>query len=182
MLGNGFISANKSTILQTLRHESVVLVPGGAAEALHAHAGVFKLYLTKRKGFCRLALEASSPLVPCIAFGENEAFSTYYPQAPPKVDAAVVSSSSSTKPQQQVSLSNIIWKIQQRLVKVLTFSTPILLSPIPRPHPIHVVVGAPVSPHGTVDELHERYVQAVRSLYEQHQNQYGFQNVPLEII
>lgn len=77
MLAVGFISANKATLKSTLESgKSIVLVAGGAAEALKAEPDTMKLYLQKRKGFVRLALETSKPLIPCIGFGENEIFHT----------------------------------------------------------------------------------------------------------
>ena len=79
LLISGFISANKSTLTSKLqKHESIVLVPGGAAEALHAHHTNFKCYIKDRQGFVRLALETGALPVPVLGFGENEAFQTYY--------------------------------------------------------------------------------------------------------
>ena len=76
MLALGFCSANKPTLVGRLvdEQESLVLVPGGAAEALHAHPGIMKLVLKHRRGFVKLAMETKAQLVPCLGFGENELF------------------------------------------------------------------------------------------------------------
>ena len=47
---------------------------GGAKESLEAHPGLMKLYLAKRKGFVKVALENGATLVPVFGFGENELF------------------------------------------------------------------------------------------------------------
>lgn len=53
---------------------AVVIVPGGAAEALHARPGNFTLVLKNRKGFVRLALQHGADLVPAYSFGENDLY------------------------------------------------------------------------------------------------------------
>lgn len=51
---------------------AIGIVPGGAAEALHAFPGVNRLVLAKRKGFIRLAIKHGAHLVPVYNFGEND--------------------------------------------------------------------------------------------------------------
>lgn len=51
-----------------------MIVIGGAHESLNAHKHEYKLTLKKRTGFCRIALETGSHLVPVFAFGENALF------------------------------------------------------------------------------------------------------------
>ncbi|CAL6329912.1 unnamed protein product [Bathycoccus prasinos] len=53
---------------------AVVIVVGGANEAMDAHPGTAILTLAKRKGFVRLALKTGATLVPVFAFGENDIF------------------------------------------------------------------------------------------------------------
>ena len=73
----GFIVASKRNIIQRLKSgKSVMLVPGGASEALHAHPGCFDLYLSNRKGFIKVAMETGCCIVPCLGFGENSIFDT----------------------------------------------------------------------------------------------------------
>ena len=54
---------------------SVVLVPGGIKECMAMKHGQETLYLRKRLGFVRLALESGASLVPAFAFGQSEAYS-----------------------------------------------------------------------------------------------------------
>lgn len=162
MLALGYISANKETLVHTLRDSSVVLVPGGAAEALHAHRSNFRLHILHRRGFVRLAMETNAVPIPCLGFGENEAFETYY------------------NPEATYS-SLLYW--QQKLYKLMSFSLPILTSIVPNRRPIHVVVGEPVEFKGkTVEECHKEYLDAVRRLYNEHKAKYGYDDIELELV
>ena len=72
----GLISASAASIASVLsRGGCVVLVPGGAAEAMLSQPGdVYTLFLRKRRGYARLALEHGASLVPVFSFGENELY------------------------------------------------------------------------------------------------------------
>lgn len=54
----------------------LVIAPGGATEALLCHPHVHAIYLTRRKGFVRLAMQTGVPLLPVYTFGEMDAFHT----------------------------------------------------------------------------------------------------------
>lgn len=164
ILAAGFISADKTALRTKLAQgDSVVLLVGGAAEALYAQPGRFTLYLQKRKGFIKLALETGAAIVPCLGFGENDAFDTYVPDA------------GQDKRLMQMLLSICKW---------LRFSTPLLKSPLPRRKPIHVVVGAPVKfdRDSSVEDCHAQYVAALTKLYNEHKAKYGHEHIPLEIL
>jgi hypothetical protein len=166
MLSLGFCSANKSTIKLRSETESVVLIPGGAAEALHAHRGIMKLYLKNRKGFVGLALETNTKLIPVLGFGENDIFGTLYsyPGLTGAPSGSNKSASSSPSPVEQTSL---IWKLKQRFMRTMSFSLPILTSMIPKRTSLCVVVGAPVKFSSTnVDECHAEYLENLRRLYD----------------
>ncbi|XP_058457667.1 2-acylglycerol O-acyltransferase 2-A-like isoform X3 [Malaya genurostris] len=53
---------------------AVVIIVGGAAESLNCRPNDYRLVLKKRKGFCRIALQTGSPIVPVINFGELDLF------------------------------------------------------------------------------------------------------------
>jgi Diacylglycerol acyltransferase len=146
------------------KKESIILVPGGAAESLHAHPGIFKLHLRRRQGFVRLALETGASPIPCLGFGENEAFDTLY-------FAEVEKAGSS------------LWQAQQRLQKLLTVAMPVITWPVPNRRPIHVVVGEPVRfTSDNVERCHEQYVGALQKLYDDNKGKYGYHDVPLQIV
>jgi len=82
LLALGYIGASKATLTKKLTQGvSVVMVPGGAVEALHAHGSIFRLHICDRKGFVKLCMETGAAAVPCLGFGENHAFETYCPTA-----------------------------------------------------------------------------------------------------
>uniref|UniRef100_A0A5F4VZH5 Acyltransferase n=1 Tax=Callithrix jacchus TaxID=9483 RepID=A0A5F4VZH5_CALJA len=54
--------------------QAVVIMVGGAHEALYSVPGKHCLTLRKRKGFVRLALRHGASLVPVYSFGENDIF------------------------------------------------------------------------------------------------------------
>lgn len=170
MLLLGIISANKKTLVTKLskEKESIVLVPGGAAEALHAHKDNFRLHIRQRKGFIRLALETGAKPIPCLGFGENSSFDT--------ADCGADS-----------ILSSFLVRIQ----KLLSFSTPIILQPIPRRRSIDVLVGKPVrfpkraenmSESDYVDICHSLYLKELKKLYDNNKEVYGSESVSIEFL
>ena len=54
--------------------KAILIVPGGAREALEAKEGTMQLTLNKRKGFVKVALTHGASLVPVLGFGENDIF------------------------------------------------------------------------------------------------------------
>ena len=194
----GFCSANKQTMKHRLNDgESLILVPGGAAEALHAHTGIMKLYIKNRKGFVKLAIETDSKLIPVIGFGENDIFHTLYAHNSSRDDDDnnnndnCYGRSSSTSPMSKTGrglshVKSMIWELQQQFLKVMSFSLPILTNLIPNRVPVNVVVGAPVifknSSLNNIDQCHEEYLAALTKLYDQHKSKYGYDHVELEII
>ena len=51
---------------------AIIIVVGGAHEALDARPGSYRLTLLDRKGFVRKAMQHGADLVPVFSFGENE--------------------------------------------------------------------------------------------------------------
>ncbi|XP_075425791.1 diacylglycerol O-acyltransferase 2-like isoform X2 [Ascaphus truei] len=76
LMAAGMCSVNHSSIDYLLSRQGpgnvVVIVVGGAAEALNCTRGRHTLTLKNRKGFIKKALVHGSPLVPVYSFGENE--------------------------------------------------------------------------------------------------------------
>lgn len=78
-LGLGCISADRESIEYALKANNgignaVIIVVGGAEEALDAHSDSYDLCLKRRKGFVRLAIKHGASLVPVYHFGENSIF------------------------------------------------------------------------------------------------------------
>jgi hypothetical protein len=167
VLLQGFISANRKTLLKTLQEQSVVLVPGGAKEALYAHPGTLKLVLKDRMGFIKLAMDSNVSVIPCIGFGENEIFDTL-----------------SMAAELDHKDEKLLWRIQHTVKDFLSFSTPILKHPIPYRTQVTVVVGEPLKLHESksVEENHALYLQHLSNVYERNKSKYGYDKVKLEFI
>jgi Diacylglycerol acyltransferase len=155
MVALGYIHSRRGTLERILsqQKESVVIVPGGAPEALYTQSGTFRCVL--KTAPLRLAHATGATIVPCLGFGENDAFAVYTP-------------------------GHRVQQVQQWLCRVLSFSTPILQSPFPQRRPIHVVVGAPLLPK--TDDGGNAYRAAVDQLYNEHKGRYGHADIPLEWI
>lgn len=168
----GFVHARKSTLEHILRdrRESIVLVPGGAMEALYTQSNTFRCLL--KTAPIRLALSTDATIVPCIGFGENNAFSV------------LAFPSDST-----------LFLIQKFICKQFSFSTPVLLSPFAQRCPINVVIGEPIDFARIIDPSSEsliteavitkcqtHYTSAVEKLYNIHKDRFGHSNIPLEWI
>ncbi|KAI9099844.1 diacylglycerol acyltransferase-domain-containing protein [Phlyctochytrium arcticum] len=138
----------------------VMVVLGGADEALLAYPGTNDIILEKRKGFVKLAIQTGAHLVPVFTFGESD---IYY----------------------QISDQNFpsIRRIQDRLAKLCTFTLPIVWGRflmMPRRVKLVSVVGAPIKvfrqEHPTreyVAEIHRRYVNELVALYHAHKDLYA---------
>jgi len=155
---------------------SIVLVPGGAREALDAHPGdLTTLTLATRMGFVKVALENGASLVPVFSFGENDV----YKQVPnPK--------GSRTR------------SLQDRMQQWFGFSMPAFFGRgifnysfgfIPFRVPVNVVVGTPLDlpklAHPSKEEIskwHGLYVQSLQRLFEDNKGKYIANKVEAKLV
>ncbi|TKR57490.1 hypothetical protein L596_030746 [Steinernema carpocapsae] len=166
----GGISSSKESITYQLNRDkggrAVVIVLGGAEEALDAHPHSFVLTLKHRMGFAKLALETGAHLVPIYSFGENDVYN-------------------------QISNERGSWvrEIQERIKHIIGFS-PVLFNGrgifnysfglLPYRKPINIVFGAPIPvkkvekpTREQVQELHDQYCDALTKLFDNHKANYG---------
>jgi 2-acylglycerol O-acyltransferase 2 len=178
-LGAIGVSANAlKYVLSKGPGNAVVVVPGGAAEALDARPGTHSLTLKKRQGFFRIALEHGASLVPIYSFGEND----LYEQA---------SNDEGT----------FVRKVQNVFLKYAGFATPffsgaggagvaIPMNPIPARVPIITVIGDPIkcpkieSPtQADIDKVRILYVKKLQEIFKQFADRYAPQrSSDLEIL
>ncbi|XP_049727648.1 diacylglycerol O-acyltransferase 2-like protein 6 [Elephas maximus indicus] len=150
---------------------AVIIVVGGATEALLCRPGASTIYLKQRKGFVKLALKTGAHLVPSYSLGENDVHN-------------------------QETFPEGTWirffqkRFQDIFKKILglnfcTFHGRGLTRGswgfLPFNRPITTVVGEPMpipkvqNPNKeTVDKYHALYISALRKLFDQHKVQYGF--------
>merc|ERR1712166_725796 len=69
------IDASKSVAKRALESGvSLAVIPGGEAEQMRTQTGVEDVYITKRVGFVKLAMQHEAALVPCYAFGTTDLY------------------------------------------------------------------------------------------------------------
>uniref|UniRef100_T1IZR7 diacylglycerol O-acyltransferase n=1 Tax=Strigamia maritima TaxID=126957 RepID=T1IZR7_STRMM len=180
IMSTGSCAVSKESIKWLLTNEGkgnmVIIVIGGAAEALDAHPGMVKLTLRRRKGFVRLAIQNGASLIPIFSFGENNIWS----QVPN-------------------SEGSILRTVQNYLTKFMGFSPPIIygrgifqysIGYMPYRYPVDIIVGKPIdvvqNPNPSkeeVDKYHNLYIQSLHQLFEEHKINYEhYKDVTLELV
>lgn len=170
VLATGAVEVSRESIDYCLTQKSkghaVIIVIGGAMEALESRPNHFILHLSRRKGFIRLALQKGADLVPVFSFGENDLFE--------QVENPEGS---------RLRSLQVWWK------KQFGFSPPVFsgrgifnynFGLLPFRRPVNTVVGAPIAVERidqptdeAVNELHKRYSEALVALFEEHKAAYG---------
>ncbi|MES1909989.1 MAG: hypothetical protein MHM6MM_002660 [Cercozoa sp. M6MM] len=166
----GFVSVDRKSFDAHLSHgTSLVVVVGGASEALDACPTTNCVHLKHRKGFVRRALHNGVSLVPVFTFGENELFNVHnFPEG------------------------SIGRRVQTFLKQHMSFSMPLFfgrfLGMLPFKRPLTVVTGRPLElPHLPsptplqVDEWHTRYVERLRETFAEGVKLHPGSVPPLEI-
>ncbi|KAJ3287356.1 diacylglycerol O-acyltransferase 1, partial [Blyttiomyces sp. JEL0837] len=157
------------TVLQKGPGHSIMIVPGGAAEALYAFPGTLDLVLKRRLGFIKLALRHGAHLVPVIGFGENDLWN----QVPnPK--------------------GSTLRKLQQTFQKYASFSPPLLYGRgiflydygiLPYRKSVVTLVGEPIvcpkisnPTEADLLEYQKLYLDGLKKLYEDNKEKYAVKN------
>jgi len=135
--------------------ESVVFVPGGVKEVflMDPNNNYLVLYLKKRKGFVKLALETGTPICPVFCFGLDGSFAHLIPRGP------------------------MINKLSELVgfTPLLYFGRWGIPFGIPRPQKIHVVFGKLIDVpfrdnviEEDINYYHELFLTEMESLFERH--------------
>jgi hypothetical protein len=158
---------------------AITIVIGGAQESLDARPGSLRLVLKRRKGFVKLAIRTGADLVPVLGFGENELYEQVDSEQHP-----------------------LIHKFQLLVKKTMGFTIPLFhargvfnydVGLMPYRRPLNVVVGRPIAvvkrhdreeiDDNYVNELHAKYVQELRRLWQEWKDVYAVgRTSELEII
>ncbi|OQV14216.1 2-acylglycerol O-acyltransferase 2-A [Hypsibius exemplaris] len=180
----GVCDVSKESIEYILRQptkgNAVVIVIGGAKESLEANphhtTDAERIVLLNRKGFVKMALRQGANLVPVYSFGENDIYHLVLDNEP----------------------GSRVRKFQRAWQKLFGFA-PIIFAGrglfnynfgmVPYRVPINTVVGKPIivekdpSPsQEKIDNLHERYMKELRTLFDDHKGKYGYGEQKIEFI
>ncbi|XP_075384260.1 2-acylglycerol O-acyltransferase 3-like [Tenrec ecaudatus] len=170
-LSTGFVSVDRQSLDYILSQnpcgQLMVIVVGGAQEALYSGPGQHSLVLLNRKGFVRLALRHGASLVPIYSFGENDIFNT-----------------------KTFPADSWQYRCQRTIQKLVGFAPCIFFGQslfsdkswglMPFRRVITTVVGRPIDVpqvlHPTeedVDHYHTLYLKALDRLFEEHKGSCG---------
>ena len=146
----GSIPSDSGSITKTLRKgESVSVMLGGVREMMDARGTHMKLYIRKRTGIFRIALETGTPLVPVLTYGENEAF--------PRSDTLWATTFNQTlHTYAGMAIGIPTWKALQNWFELS-------YKPL---KPIMTHVGSPILPTSDISSLRNAYIKAVEDLFK----------------
>ena len=146
----GSIPSDSGSITKTLRKgESVSVMLGGVREMLDAQGTHMKLYVRKRSGIFRIALESGKPLIPVLTYGENEAF-------PRSNEWWATTFNHYLHEYAGMAVGIPTWKALQNWFELS-------YKPL---KPIVTHVGSPVPATGDIASLRNDYIKAVEALFK----------------
>jgi diacylglycerol O-acyltransferase 2, plant len=167
----GLDPISKRRMVDMLRAgRTVVMIPGGVAECMAMERGVETLYLRKRFGFIKVAIQTGAHLVPAFTFGQSEAYG-YWRLGPPFVPKRVAN-----------------WLSETFAFAPMVFWGK-FCSPIPYATPLHTVVGKAIpvkqndNPTNTeVAAKLEEFIDAMTTLFETHKAANGCSGARLRVV
>lgn len=137
----GCVPATEENIRSAIQKETCVLFPDGIAGAFHTDPNEEIIYVRKRTGFIRIAIQQGALLVPFYCFGHTQLFTAY--------------------PHRESWLAQ--WSRRIRF-SIIFFAGHSYLPPLPRRFPLLVVIGR-AFPVEQCDEPSEEHVQRVLAQY-----------------
>ncbi|KAI8924669.1 diacylglycerol acyltransferase [Entophlyctis helioformis] len=169
ILALGMVSVSRRScdnILSKGPGNGILIVVGGAAEALNAFPKTYDLVIKKRFGFVKVALRHGASLVPVFSFGENDIWG----QVPnPK--------------------GSLLRKVQNAVKRVVRISPPLVYGRgvfqysfglMPFRRPIVTIIGTPIDcpkiddpTDEQVREYHQKYLDGLQRIYDEHKDTYA---------
>jgi len=162
-------SASKENCMKLMsKGKSLTLNPGGVQEVSYlANRKVRTLFLKKRFGFTKLAMQSGAAIVPMFVFGQDKCYDYI------------------------VSDNKILLDVGRRMgfLPMLFFGLFGIPLGLPKPVPLTVVVGKPIKvPHikeptnEEIEKCHLEFMAATETIYNDNKADFGLQEVPLVIV
>jgi len=197
-------SADKNGLLNQLqvKQENLFILPGGVAEIFYSHRRrqpnslpFTQTIKAKRYGLMKLALQTGARIYPAFVFGASDMLDQLFP-----VDQNIAS-----KEKDSNSFNKALMKLSRKIKGGIAFFYGQYYMPIPHKVGLSMVLGNPIYPvngdsqsnegHGNkvtcecvpnptdaqVEELMDRYVNALQLLFEQYKVEAGYPNDRLVI-
>lgn len=165
MLWLGCIHPDKALVKKILQQgKSIVVLPGGMNELIRSSKGRNMIYIKKRLGFIKLALEFGTPIVPIYVFGENDLYDTV-----------------------NILTSFRIWILDKFRISIV-FPYGYLFF-LPNRVPLNACVGCPIQvpkiSKPTTDDIrkwHSVYVNRIQDIFNCNKTKFGYNDSILEVI
>lgn len=168
-LWTGCIDARRSVAEKAIKGgNSILVLPGGEAEQIRTEYQKERVYLTRRKGFIKLAMRHNIPVVPSYVFGVSDYYYTSNAFFQPR-----------------------LW-FQKRLGVCIPLAVGLFGSVFcPFPVKTTIVCGEPLTfatkdkDSPTPDELdaaHQKFCKTLQQLFDSHKEELGYGDRELEII
>lgn len=162
----GLQSVDRRTLRRLLEEGNIpILIPGGVAECMHLAPGRETVYLKRRAGFAKMALQHGAALIPAFAFGQSNIFGF---AAPPRPVAVAFARLAGFAP-------IVYWGLWG--------------TPIPRRVPIHVVLGKPIPVPLVAEPSSEQvmallgtFIKEMERLFEAHKAAAGYPELELVVL
>lgn len=160
------MGADNRSMMSNLGRVNVSLYPGGIAQIFLCNRDTEEIYLSKRKGFCKLALIRGCDIVPIYVYGATQILDSRKPK---------------------------LGSFTERLCRKLGISALVFWGryylPLPYRERMTLVCAKAVPVKQTdnptqeqIDELHAEYTAALVSLYERHRDLGGSRYLKKELI
>ena len=164
----GFTRVDKRSLAKNLRlrypYNMVLLNPDGMRGMFYGAGDHEQVFLSHRKGFCKMALRTGCALVPCYVFGANHVYERHVGTGPHSWCARLSS---------KLRLPLLFWTDRFGIPYGFVPSRQKMVIALGRPMEVNAVGMEPSQEQ--VDELHSRFVHELRGLFDRNKHRMGEQ-------
>ncbi|DAZ99796.1 TPA: hypothetical protein N0F65_001305 [Lagenidium giganteum] len=169
LLWLGCVDARRDIAEKMLKEgKSLVILVGGIAEQMLSQRGEQTIYVNKRKGHIRLALQYGVPIVPGYAFGETDLYTH---------SSFLLSLRRSIS--QKLSMALLVAYGSSRWLPFLPHEGVVINQVFGKPIPVK---RNPTPTREEIDELHKTYVNELIRIFDTHKEKFGYKDHVLQVL